>query len=883
MNKESFEPTSLPTWASRAIRFLCDERFHEEITGDLDEMYHDIKQLHGDKIAQRRLFGTLFSYIRLYFFKNRTLHLSPLISISMWMFQLKLFVRMLRRNPIFSSINVVGLMVGFAICLLIYKYIEDERSVDAFHSQGTNIYRITTENKSPESSWETSAQSSRWIAPTLDAKYPEVSSTVRMFNRWHPKFHHNQKFYEHKLYFTESSLFSLFDFKLIKGNPLNCLDEPYAAVLTQKMADTYFPNEDPTGKTIFMGDSMLFIVTGIMENVPSNSHLQFDMLLSYSTFDQLMPPKTSDWFNYWVHTYFLISPEQDISQFSQRIENMVRVHYGKELEGFHFDVRLGVERFSDIYLHSKAHDQAGLVGNIRHISILALIALFMLILASINFINLTTARSLDRAKEIGIKKVIGSARNTLIIQFLWESIMMSLIALCLGVMLAVGILPLFNEIAGKEFRWTDMLTPILLAETLGIAILLGLISGIYPAWVLSGFRPSQVLKGKFNVSTKGLTTRRCLIVFQFTISLVLMIATWIAYKQLTYMQAKDLGFKKEQVLIVDVSSAAGEKLIAQYPYIKAGLLTNPHIEFVSASSRIPGAGRGGGIMFPEGMPEKQGKDLSYFSVDTDFLAVMGIETTLGRNFNPNIEDDEKKGILVNEALLQELGWTISDEVLGKKINAGWDGRELSIIGVYQNYHHLSPRDHIIPTLMIVQPSWYHYISIRYKAEELEDVLAHLALQWNEWLPAYPLTYFFLDEFYHRQYRADQRLMKLATIFSVIAIFIGGIGLFGLTMFMVQQRRKEIGIRKVLGASVYHLLILLSKEQFYLILIAVVIGSPLAFYLMTRWLEDYAFRIDMSLDVFLLSAIVLVLFSTLVLLSLTVKAALHHPIESLRSE
>ncbi|MCB0841070.1 MAG: ABC transporter permease, partial [Bacteroidetes bacterium] len=567
---------------------------------DLYEMFAEITEEQSLKVARRKFLFASFSYLRPYFLSNRTFSFHLYAYINMLQSTLKITLRLMKRKPVYSFINITGLALGMSAALMIFYFISDELKYDQFHEKKDRIYLIGTDNYLPGSETPPSARSSRLIAPELRENYPEVEHVVRMFNQWTPQVKHNNQRFQDEIFYTESSFFDVFSFQLIAGNPKNALDEPYAVVLTEKAAHKYFGEESPLGKTMIFDDTTAFKVTGIVANPPRHSHFTFDMLLSYSTWDIEYPPKTYDWANYWIYNYLTLKPGITKAQFEPKITNLVEEQYGEKMKSFGLEVELYLEPLTDIYLHS---DRSGLfiTGDIKYIYSFSFIAVFLILIACFNFINLSTARSLDRAKEVGIKKVVGSQRTHLIWQFLIESLLIAIFSIILALGIAYATIPLFESISGKEVILSAFFTLPNILGLIAITLTIGLLAGAYPAWVLSAFKPVQVLKGKFSHSRGGQFFRRGLIITQFIISITLIISTLVVFGQLSFMQNKNLGFDKEQVLVIDTRNPASEGLGKKYENIKNELLQHGSIEHVSASGRIPGFGSGGGVMFPEGL------------------------------------------------------------------------------------------------------------------------------------------------------------------------------------------------------------------------------------------------------------------------------------------
>ena len=882
MDRQTSSPEP-PSWVMRMLKWFCADRFHEEIEGDLYELFLEQVEIHGLKQARRTFPLFLFAYLRPYFFGKKQFFNAPLLSLAMLTNALKITLRQFKRKPVYHLINLTGLVVGMAAALLIFYYIQDERSYDQFHTNKDRIYRIGSDTQLPNSPLIQSARCSRLVAPVLREQYPEVEAVVRLLNRWSPRLTLDQQYIEPELFFAESDFFRIFTFPLLHGDPNTALDEPHSVVITRQTALTYFQTEAAVGKTLTFDDSLLFKVTGVVEDPPVHSHLRFDMLLSYSTWENPKWKNIHEWGNYWIHTYCLLKEGADLAAFDGKLKEMVRDHYGEQMEQYGLDMTLHAEPLAAIYLYSKRSETAGPVGDIRYVYIFGAIALFLILIACINFINLSTARSLDRAREVGIKKAVGSYKWQLISQFLTESVFISFISLVIGALLAIWVLPLFNAVSGKMATAASLLSPSMVMAAVGLSILVGLLAGMYPAWVLASFRPVEVLRGKWTASGRGLLLRKGLIIFQFAISIVLIVASLVVYGQLRYMQNQKLGFDKEQLIVIDATGPGSEKIAPNYQGVKSDMLAHSGIRQVTVSSRVPGAGRGGGVMFPEGLPEGESREMSYFSVDEDFLPAMGIEILAGRNFSREFETDAKQAALINETAVKNIGWSSVEEAIGKEIVAGFNGKAFKVVGVFKDYHHISLREKIEPTFLLLRPSWYSFFSVKIKPADMKTVLDHLASSWEARFPGHAFSYYFLDEYYGRQYKAEKTLGQIFGFFTFLAILIACIGLFGLTIFAVQQRSKEIGIRKVLGSSSIRIFSLLSREFLLLVAISFVIAAPVAYISTNYWLEDFAYRMPQSIWTYVWAGLGTFIFAMLAIGYQTMKAALADPIQSLRYE
>ena len=801
----------------------------------------------------------------------------------------KIALRHVQRHRSYAFINIAGLAVGMASSLLILFYVQDEWSYDRFHEKADRLYRLGTDFQPPDDGPINRANTVGWpVGRALAATYPEVERILYLRPTSLPIKHDGRYFYENVLY-ADTNFFEAFSFPLVKGDPKTALQDPFTLVVTEEMERKYFGGESALGQTITLDDSLLFTVTGVARDVPTNSHLTFDLLISFETFCILRPNDcerhfSNGWFHVNMFNYALLRKGVSGDAFAEKVAGFVMEQAGSIFSDIGYTVTLQLEPVKEIYLRSNRGNRLGPTSDITYVYILSSVALFVLLIATINFMNLATARSADRAKEVGVRKVVGSSRAGLMGQFLSESFLTCLLATVLALGLLSLALPFFNDLAGKTITMGMLLsarfTPWLVGLVLGISVL----GGLYPAFVLSGFKPVETLRGSYATSRRGRRLRQGLVVFQFTLSCALIVSTLVVFNQLRYMQQQDLGFDKEQVLVLDARTAPWPwaTRTQQYKTVKNALIEHRAVEHVSASFVAPGrSGWRGQIAFPEGRAADEGLLIEYLPVDHDFAKTFRLQVIAGRDFSTAFETDRDEALLINEAAVAAMGWGTPQEALGKRLKtSGKDGR---VIGVVKDYHHHGLQQAIGPMVMAIAP-FYNFFSLRIATDDdVPATLAHLEQVWNSFFAGYPFTYFFLDEDYDRQYRAEERLTKIFALFASLAVLIACLGLFGLAAYTAQQRTKEIGIRKTLGASILSIIALLSRDFIKLVLLACLVATPVAYVAMQRWLEVFAHRIDLSGWIFLLAGALALATALLTVSYQAIKAALTDPVKALRYE
>jgi len=668
---------------------------------------------------------------------------------------------------------------------------------------------------------------------------------------------------------------------MIKGSPKAALKTPYSVVLTEKTAEKYFGDEDPVGKMLRFNNQDDFAVTGVVKNVPQNSHFTFNMLCSFETLYARDRETWENWFNWNLYAYLLLPENYDYCQLERKFPAFLEKHIGTELRSFGGKVNYFLQPLTSIHLYSNLEFDIAKNRSILYVYIFAAIALFILCIACINFMNLATARSANRAKEVGMRKVVGAKRKELIRQFLGESLIYSFISLMIALVLVELALPFFKSISGIDLRTSYAQLTWLIPSLIGLILFVGVVAGSYPALFLSRFQPASVLKGSLKAGTANSRFRSLLVVAQFVISISLIIGTAIILSQLKYMRNKSLGFDKEKVLVVHIMD---DSIRQSLDSIRAELKRIPGVLYFTASSAVPGEYPDYLPCIPEGYSEKQTQIMERINVDHDFIPTLGMEIAAGRNFSTEFKTDREEALIINETAAKKFGW---ENPIGKTISSPgehpleWEKRR--IIGVVKDFHLASLHKAIAPLFISNTPGYLNSIAIRIRPENSKHTISLLREKWREIDPDRPLDYYFLDDSLDRQYQAEERLSDIVASFAVLAIFIACLGLFGMASFTAEQRTKEIGIRKVLGASVPGVVTLLSKDFLKIVVIANVIAWPMAYFVMKKWLQGFAYRTNIELGVFILTGFLALAIALITVSYQAIRAALANPVDSLRYE
>jgi putative ABC transport system permease protein len=788
---------------------------------------------------------------------------------------LKVAFRNLWKHKSFSFINILGLAVGMAACFLIFIYVSFELSYDSFHSKGDRIYRLVTDVKTPGETIKAGITS--WpMAPNIKSEFSEVTSFTRTQVTSMLITKDEKKFQEEAVMWADSSFFRVFDFELIKGNKEYALKDPFTVVIAASAAKKYFGDNDPIGQTLMLYNYYPARVTGVMSNIPANSHIKADFLVSMSSLTQKIDPSRDEqWTNFDATTYLLLNPGADPETLEKKLPAFLERRIGKDMKESKMHFTLFLEPLETVYLYSNREDNIE-NGSISNVYTFSVVAIFILIIACFNFINLTTARSMERAREVGIRKVVGADKLMLVKQFLGESILLSFIAFVVAIVLCALLLPLFNELAGKTistgvFKDSNKLL-LLFSGAIGI----GLLAGIYPALILSAFKPILVLKGSFARSGGGIALRKGLVIAQFCISIALIMGTIVVYQQMMYMRSQDLGFNKNQMLVIDTQGDAAKGAL------KEKLMNIPGVKGATLSSTVPGGSHSTAYSEVENSKgELQVANIDLYFVDFEFIPQYQMKMVAGRPFSRDFGTDTTQAMVINEAAAKFLGYHSPKEAVGKRFKQ-W-GREGQIIGVIQNFHFKSLQESIEPLSMRIEPTRSHLMSVQIQADNLPATIASIENRWKSIIKDKPFSFYFLDEFFDRQYQNEVRFGKLFLYFAILAIFISCLGLLGLASYSTIQRTKEIGIRKVMGASASSIVNLLSKDFLKLVFVSFFIAAPLAGYFMHGWLKDFAYRINISWWMFILAGGIAFLIAVITICFQSIKAALSNPIKSLRTE
>jgi putative ABC transport system permease protein len=801
---------------------------------------------------------------------------------------LKIATRNLLKYRFISFINLFGLTLGLTCCLLISTYIVNELSYDKYNANADHVYRVERTFINPE----TGAINLKLAAiappagPLLKNDFKEIQQVTRLLQNSPTPFRFEEKkFNEPNSYFADEHLFDVFNVQVTKGNPKKALVDPYSVMLSEDLAKKYFGGDEPLNKVLRMNNQFDLKVTGVYKSFPTNAHLHPELMISFNTLNDTAVyganNLATNWGNNAFFTYILLPQGYNPNNLEAQFPAFLNRHIndGDKYKPSQY-TNLTLRKLSDIHLYSHMDDEAEENGNITRVYVFSAIALFILLIACINYMNLSTARSVLRAKEIGIRKVVGAQKKELILQFLSESILICWIASILAILLTRVALPWLNELSHQQLTIASLVKWQLIVPLLLLPFVIGIVSGIYPALFLSSFQPIKVLKGIMKVGGSGLSFRKALVVVQFAISIILIICTTIVFEQLRFMEHKSLGFNKDHVITLANNAGLNDK----YESFKTQLLDNPGIKAITRSSRIP-SGRlldnmGSQIDRGDSLTPTQA-DIKFVVADEDFIPTYGVGMIQGRNFSKSYGMDTS-AFLINEAAVKVLGLKSAEDAIGKRFQYG--AKKGQLVGVFNDFHFESMHQRILPLVLFMPQNIGNFGRISIKVTgSIPAAIAHIENTWKQFLPDIPFDYSFLDDNFSRLYQSEQRQEGLFTIFSCIAIFIACLGLLGLSAFTISQRIKEIGIRKVLGATVSTIVALLSKDFLKLVLVAGIIAFPVAWFAMNKWLEDFAYRINIPWWVFLFAGLMAALVAFATIGFQAVKAARANPVKNLRTE
>ncbi len=787
-----------------------------------------------------------------------------------------------RRQPGYAFLNVLGLTIGVAATLLILLYISTELSYDRFHTKHDRIFRISSDISEPDDAFRW-AVTQNPLGMQVKADYPEIEQFVRFIPNGRTRLDYGEKqFFEEEIYLVDSTVAEIFDVDFISGDQARALDQPNSIVLSESVAHRIFGSAQPIGETLKTTSGQDYQVTGVYKDFPPRAHLIPTAMISASTIPQLMHPEPGSWGGFNIYTYLLLRDGVDPKVVEDKLVDIVKNHVAVIFDQFDINVKYELINLADIHLKSDFEGEPEPVGQMGFIYIFAAIAFFLLLIACINYMNLATARATKKAMEVGVRKVLGAERSQLMGQFLSESLIFSFIALVLSFILLFVTLPLFNRAFDLQLSRSLLLTPQILLGMLAILLATGIIGGSYPAFYLSGFQPMAVLKGKLSKGTGNVKLRKSLVTVQFAITLFMIIGTGIIYDQMNFLRNKDLGFDKDHLMTFSIQGDADRE---KYSVLREKLLRQPKISEVTSASASPGHGFGKQVMTvedSEGVMDEYGVD--YYFVDFDFFSTMNIPFVIGRNYDKNYGTDSTLAAVVNESMVRRMGWK---DPIGKRIQfQGNDTLPMAkVIGVVKDFHQQSLYEPISPLLFRPRfnNSQVHVKLQLQDVSELPQVITTVEKAWTDIFPSTPFEYQFVDEAFMELYEADQIRAQIFTLFSILMIFIACLGLLGLASFTAEQRTKEIGLRKILGAKTSNIILLLTRNFVLLVCLASIPAFLAAWYFMRRWLDTFSYHTAMNYWLFGLALLIVILITVLTTSFHAIRAAVGNPVQALRHE
>jgi putative ABC transport system permease protein len=811
--------------------------------------------------------------------------------------------RSLRKNKFFSFLNVVGLSIGMSVFLLIALYVRFERSFENFIPDNENIYRVALTSYVNDELMFSSAENYPGAAPALKKELPEVLAYARLYNMGYKNnviiTNEDAKpdaiaFKQRRFLYADSSFLPMMGYSMISGDPVTALAQPFSAVISEKYAKMYFGNEDPIGKSLRLQDddynNELVKVTGVFKDLPENTHLKFDILFSYKTlfgrFERARERYDQAWYRKDMYNFIKVRPGTDPRNLESKIPPIVAQYSPGLKEKNQRDV-LFLQPLADIHLHSNLAEEPEANGDARIVNFLAIIGIFVMVIAWINYINLSTAKAMERAKEVGVRKVMGAIRYQLIRQFLVESALINFISIVLALVIVVASLQAFNTLTGLHFGFRDLFAGWFVGMITILWMTGTVFSGIYPAFILASFKPVTVLKGKLKNSISGIMLRKTLVVLQFMASVALIAGTLIVYRQLNFMMKQDIGLSIDQVLIVErpgISSKERTAFNSAIDVFRDEVKKDPTIRGISASVTIPGKQREFKVAVkPYGSADDKLVTLRVNSMDYDFVDVFKMKILAGRTFSENFQKDQDTSVIISESAARLLGYKQPDDAIGQTLGINqWEWNPI-IVGVVNDYHQVSLKKAIDPSIFYCTTFGGEFYSMKVQTTDMGKTLDHVRQSWQKAFPGNPFDYFFLDDFFNRQYDNEQKFGKLFTTFAVLAMIVGCLGLFGLSAYTATQRTKEIGIRKALGSSSQGIFVLLSTDYVRLVFLSIALATPLVWFFMQNWIESFPYRADISADIFILSGLVVLSISLLTVSFQTIRAASTNPVDSLRYE
>jgi putative ABC transport system permease protein len=885
MKSNHLQNASPPKWAIRFFRWYCHEHLSEAVVGDMLELYTRRRQKLGKRKADLLFIWNVLCFLQPFALKRKSN--SSLNQYAMFANYVKIAWRTMSRQKMYAGIKVGGFAIGLATCILIFLFIRNEISYDE-HLANQHIYRLYNDWRGPDGGRWTAFPAN--IHTILKNDYGEVEKAGRLipykwFNAGSNLLRRDDRVdntYEEGFVYADNDLLDILQIPMVYGNRSNALAKPNSIVLSKKMSDKYFPNEDPVGKIVILNEEKTkpFLVGGVMKDFPANSHIHYEFLITLTNVE-FWPGEQTSWCCWNYNAYLRLRPDAKVQAFEKKLTSMREIylisHMEKEGDQSVADVKkyhfFGLQPVEDIYLKSGNMGDDLQHGDFRYVWLFGGIAVFILLLACINFINLSTAKSANRAKEVGLRKVVGSERCYLIRQFLVESLVYSFVSFALAIVLVIAVMPFFNSLSGKQLS-LPWITWWFLPALLLTATFVGIVAGIYPAFYLSAFKPVEVLKGSVSRGSRSSAMRSTMVIFQFTTSIVLIIGTFIIYKQMNFILHTKLGFNKDQVIMIQGANTLEKRHDAFKHELK--LLTE--VENATSNNYLPVAGtnRDQNGFWKEGK-QKIDKPVygQFWYVDEDYLPTLGMKLVAGRNFDEKLKSDTAS-MIINQAMAKAMGYK---KPVGERMG---NGRTYNVIGMVEDFHFETMKGEIRPLCMVMGKGG-NIVSVKVKSKNVANVLQSINKVWDKFMPHQPFRYTFLDESYARMYDDVDRMGRIFASFAGLAIIVACLGLFALSAFMVEQRSKEISIRLVMGASVRNIFKLLTQNFVKLVLVSFVIAAPISWYMMNKWLEDYKYKIIISWDVFMIAGVISVCIALLTISYQSISAALANPANRLRSE
>lgn len=785
--------------------------------------------------------------------------------------------RSLRKHPVYSLINLLGLTIGLACGILILSYVLFEGSYDSHHERKDRIFQLVTEYDFPEEKGII-AVTPTISSPLFQREFPEIESGVRMLYQggFRPAIikYGEQRFQEQRFFYADSTFFDIFSFPLLHGNPKEALTKPATIVLSSSTAQRYFGDKNPIGEVLLIGSNESpYQITGVMEDIPENTHFHCDFIASFST---IGASKRESWGSANYQTYFLLKEETEVDALAAKINVLVDERLGADLQEGQ-EVNSFLIPIEDIHFRQDIVAQVEEPVDKDYVLIFLGVAILILLIACINYMNLATARAMDRAKEVSLKKVFGAFKTQVASQFLVEAVLITVLAMGLGIILASVTLPMFNELTTRNLSISDWLKPSILLSLLGAVLLVSMIAGLYPAFIFSGFQPATVLKGAFKRTKRGNFIRKGLVVFQFSISITLIICTLVVQKQLDFMQQVKLGYDKDQILVMPVDS----KVMKGQQRIKNEFSQHPSFKEMTYGSESPVEVGGTYSLWRIAEGDDNSKLIKAIAVDPNYPKTLGLQILAGSDFTESMLEDTSYAFLINENAANMMGYADINAAIGDKVNL--NGREGYVLGVFNNFYTQSLREDMESLVFFLEPDQYNYMLVKLDSDDMRESLAFMEEKWSQVFPHRPFEYSFLDETYDQLYNTEVRIGKIFGIFATLAILIAALGLLGLSSYTILQRSKEISIRKVLGASVREIATMLSSGFLQLVGISFLIATPIAWYFMNSWLDGFTYKVTIGVGTILIAAFCAAGIGLLTVGYQSLRAGFTNPVDWLKNE